>query len=130
MTADAPLDPIFSRIPSSPNCVSSLAPPEDRRHHVAPLMVPGDAAARRERLRAALLSLPGVRIVRDEPFHLRAECASRLMRWVDDVDLAWDDAADVVHVRSASRTGWWDLGVNRRRIEALRLALGGGPARG
>ncbi len=126
------LDAVFSRIPASPNCVSSLAPASDRRHHIAPLERAGSPDAWRDALRAAALALPGARLVRDEPFRLAAECVSRRMRWVDDLDLAWDASSLVVHVRSASRVGWWDLGVNRRRVERLRAALNpaGDPGRG
>jgi len=54
---------------------------------------------------------------------VRAEFRSRL-GFVDDVEFRIDEAAGVIHVRSASRTGYWDLGVNRRRVEAIREAFG------
>jgi uncharacterized protein (DUF1499 family) len=55
--------------------------------------------------------------------YLRAECRSRVFRFVDDLELLFDDAAGVVRYRSASRVGRSDLGVNRRRVDALRAAV-------
>ncbi|MEO1134470.1 MAG: DUF1499 domain-containing protein, partial [Cyanobacteria bacterium J06639_1] len=52
--------------------------------------------------------------------YLYAEFTSKLMGFVDDVEFYADEAASVIHVRSASRLGKSDLGVNRKRIEAIR----------
>jgi uncharacterized protein (DUF1499 family) len=60
------------------------------------------------------------RIVHEDDRGLRVEFTSRVFRFVDDVDLRIDAAARVIHVRSASRVGRYDFGVNRRRVEALR----------
>jgi uncharacterized protein (DUF1499 family) len=54
---------------------------------------------------------------------VRAEFRSRL-GFVDDVEFRIDEAAGRIHVRSASRKGYWDLGVNRRRVETIREAFG------
>ena len=61
--------------------------------------------------------------MRVEPGYLYAEFRSKLMGFVDDVEFLADPAAGVVHVRSASRLGRRDFGVNRSRIEALRAIL-------
>ena len=67
--------------------------------------------------------LSGARVVSFDGGRLHAECRSRLFKFVDDLELRFDDDAKVVHVRSASRLGRGDLGVNRRRVERLRRAL-------
>ena len=59
---------------------------------------------------------------------LHAEFRSRIFRFVDDVDLQLDGR--VVQIRSASRTGYSDLGVNRKRVEAIRQAFASQPAAG
>jgi len=64
--------------------------------------------------------------VSDDGRHIRAEATSCLFRFVDDVDLVVDEAAGVIHMRSASRTGYSDLGANRKRLEAIRRAYGAG----
>lgn len=50
-----------------------------------------------------------------------------LMKFVDDAEFWFDPAAQVIQVRSASRVGECDMGVNRKRIEGLRTALGAPP---
>lgn len=73
-------------------------------------------------LRQLLENLSGARIVEARSDYLRAEVSSRLMRFVDDVEFLLDPEARVVHVRSASRVGHWDIGINRKRVEQLRKA--------
>jgi uncharacterized protein (DUF1499 family) len=68
-------------------------------------------------------SLPRARIVESGEGHLRAEVTSRLFRFVDDLELLLVPGTARIEVRSASRVGYSDLGVNRARVEALRAAL-------
>ena len=106
--------------PDSPNCVSSVDPEEARR--VDPL----DGGSTREqalqRLEAALGNMPRVEWERTADDRIEAEFTSLLFRFVDDVILVVDPDGRI-DVRSASRTGHWDLGVNRRRVERLRREL-------
>ncbi len=104
--------------PAAQNCVSSHS--TDDFHHVDPLRFAGSPEAAFERLRNLVEALPRTRIVTAEETYLHAECTSRLFRFVDDLELLLDREAGLVHVRSASRTGFSDLGVNRRRVETLR----------
>ena len=69
---------------------------------------------------AAVRALPRTRIVEEERDYLRVEVRSAFFRFVDDVELAIDADAGLVHFRSASRVGHSDLGANRRRMETLR----------
>lgn len=108
-------------VPASPNAVSSQTDSKD--HAIAPLAYTGDGAAAFARAVAALRSLPGTTIVREAPGYVHAECATRWLRFVDDLELHLDAAAGVIHVRSASRLGHSDLGANRARVEALRAAF-------
>jgi uncharacterized protein (DUF1499 family) len=105
---------------SSPNCVSSQADPKDEEHYIAPLALKGDAIAA---VRKAVESMPRTSVVRVEPGYLYAEFSSKLMGFVDDVEFLADPVKGVVHVRSASRLGRRDFGVNRERIEQLRSML-------
>jgi uncharacterized protein (DUF1499 family) len=72
------------------------------------------------RLAAILRELPRITIVAADGVYLRAESRSAIFRFVDDVEFLADEAAKVIHVRSASRLGSSDLGVNRRRVESIR----------
>ena len=108
----------FAPCPPSPNCVSSDAPGE---HAVEPFRLKADPAHGWRAARDAVAALPRTRIVSETADYLHAECESALFRFVDDLELHLRPG--VIAVRSASRVGYSDLGVNRRRIEALRESL-------
>ena len=107
--------------PASPNCVSSDS--RSGTHGVAPLEMKVDSDAAWAVVASGVGSLPGCTIVRRTESDLHAECRSRVFRFVDDLDLQRRPDAGIVAVRSASRLGYGDLGVNRRRVEALRSWL-------
>jgi carboxymethylenebutenolidase len=104
--------------PSNPNCVSSLA--ADDVHRVAPFPFAGTAAAAIGRLTGIVRSLPRTSVVAATDTYLYAEFTSAVFRFVDDVEFFADEPAGVIQVRSASRVGSSDLGVNRKRIEIIR----------
>lgn len=107
--------------PSSPNCVSSQA--EDESHRVEPLAFDGSPAEAMRRLRKVIELMPRARILPSNPGELRAEFSSRLFGFVDDLEARVDARRHVIEIRSASRTGYWDLGVNRGRVEEIRKAF-------
>lgn len=92
----------------------------DPARRVAPLDFAGDSAAAQRRLKDLVASLPRVRIVDEQPGYLHAEFSSALFGFVDDVEFVVDENEQAIHVRSASRTGYWDMGVNRARVESIR----------
>lgn len=106
--------------PLSPNCVCSDASDPGRRIPPFALAVGPEQAWRA--IEETLTSLPRVRIVAREADYLRAE-ARTFFGFVDDVELHLRPDERLVAVRSASRMGWSDLGVNRRRIEEIRSRL-------
>lgn len=63
--------------------------------------------------------------MQDEDLYLHYEFTSLLLRFVDDVEFLFDEEAKTIHFRSASRVGYGDLGVNRRRMEDIRSRLQG-----
>jgi uncharacterized protein (DUF1499 family) len=103
----------------TPNCVSSQADPADREHYIAPIAFRG----RMEELRRAVQSMARATVITAEGNYLYAEYRTPLMRYVDDVELYYDERAGFVHVRSASRLGRRDFGVNRKRVEELRALI-------
>ena len=109
----------FAQCKRSPNCVSSQADAADREHYVAPIPFKGSALE----LRKAVESMPRSTVVKEEGNYLYAEFRSRLLGYVDDVELFYDDKAGLIHVRSASRLGRRDFGVNRERVETLRSLI-------
>jgi uncharacterized protein (DUF1499 family) len=104
--------------PSSPNCVSTQA--QDEGHAIAPVRYRKPRAEAKEVLKEVIRSLPRAKLVEEDESYLRYEFTSLLLRFVDDVEFAFDDEAKMMHFRSASRTGYGDLGVNRARMERIR----------
>ena len=107
--------------PQSPNCVSSQS--ADGKHFIAPLSFQGPALEAKRHLIQILAGMKRVAIITDQENYIHAEFTSLIFRFVDDAEFLIDAQNQVIHVRSASRTGTSDLGVNRRRIEAIRKAF-------
>jgi uncharacterized protein (DUF1499 family) len=107
----------------TPNCVSSQADAADAEHYIAPLACKGGIAQAMSAARRAVESMERSSVIREEPGYLYAEFRSKLLGYVDDLELLFDERAGAFHVRSASRLGRRDFGVNRQRVEALRKKL-------
>ena len=110
----------FAPCRPTPNCVSSQADPADKEHYIAPIAFSGTMPE----LRRAVESMTRATVISEEGTYLYAEYKSALLGYVDDVELLLDESARLVHVRSASRLGRSDFGVNRKRIEELRVLIG------
>ena len=112
-----------SRTPNSVSSQAALWPDGEYASHYAqiePLRVRGDAATAIARLRVIVAARPDARIVEERPDYLRVEFMTRWLRFVDDAEFWLDPSANVIQVRSASRLGRKDFGVNRARIESIR----------
>jgi uncharacterized protein (DUF1499 family) len=109
--------------PDSPNCVYSQANPGDEVHFIAPFKIIGAINIASDAVKNALLSQGRTVITQEGENTLHAESTSLIFRFVDDVDIILDSEARLFHVRSASRIGYGDFGVNRKRIEDLRSRL-------
>jgi len=114
-------DGLLTPCPDTPNCVSSDA--TDADHRVDPLALAGEPREAWTVLEEVLRDMPRTRIVEAEGEYLHAEVRSFVFRFVDDVEFHLRPQAGVIAVRSASRIGRSDLGVNRRRVESIRQEL-------
>jgi uncharacterized protein (DUF1499 family) len=116
-----------SKTDNSVSSQADLYPDHPQRSYsqIAPLQYSGDGKAAMVRLAELLAGRPRTTIVVREPGYLRAECVTRLLQFTDDVEFALDPVASVIHVRSASRIGRKDFGVNRERVEQIRAAFKG-----
>jgi apolipoprotein D and lipocalin family protein len=108
----------LEKCPKTPNCVSSVD--TSRGHYVAPLKFSGSAKQAQYRLLKVLNQIENARVMKSESKLVEAEFISAIFRFVDDAEFHMDETNKVIHVRSASRVGFSDLGVNRRRIEKIR----------
>lgn len=106
----------LSECPRSPNCVSSQA--EDGGHRIAPLVFSDDAQLAFARLKKTLARRKDSTLIEESPDYLRVEL--RTVFFVDDGEFLLDEKQHVIHIRSASRLGYSDLGKNRGRIEEIR----------
>lgn len=102
--------------PNSPNCVSSQA--ADGAHRIAPLVFAEDPEPAFARLKQALIQRPDSTIIEERPGYLRVEFHTAL--FIDDGEFLLDGEQRMIHVRSASRLGYSDLGKNRSRLEEIR----------
>ncbi len=103
--------------PNRPNCVVSQG--GDNRHHIDPIAYEGEKPAAMALIQQVVQALPGTRITAQTDDYLHVEFRSKIMGFVDDVAFFFPDAA-VIHMRSASRVGYFDFGANRRRLETIR----------
>lgn len=107
--------------PGTPNCVSSQA--TDAGHLIAPFKITGNVQDAWAVLKTALLGLDRTVITNETDGTLQAEATSLVFRFVDDINVILDADARLIHIRSASRIGYSDFGVNRKRMEMLRSQL-------
>lgn len=114
--------------PPTPNCVSTQADPQDRRHYMEPLPL-GNADTAAERVRAALAAEPRGELLADDGRYFHAVFRSPTMSYPDDVEIYIDAAAGLIHFRSASRLGSGDAGVNRGRMERIGAQIQAAAAR-
>ncbi|MEX0961129.1 MAG: DUF1499 domain-containing protein [Burkholderiales bacterium] len=107
--------------PASPNCVCSDE--TGAQHAITPFRLKLPAAQAWAAAREAVLAQPRTTIVTEGPDYVHAECASALFGYVDDLELHLRADENIIAIRSASRLGHSDFGVNRKRVERLRSAL-------
>lgn len=102
--------------PDSPNCVCSESTPvDDQQHFIDPLPASEESW---QKLKFNIIHHGGT-IQTDTGEYVHATFTTTIFRYVDDVELRWDKAKQQIHLRSASRMGHSDFGMNRARIEKL-----------
>jgi len=111
----------FLDCPDTPNCVSSLA--KNPKYRVEPFNFKKDSNTSWDIVIKTIELLPRTKVVSADNSDIHAECKSMIFRFVDDLTLHLTPSTGIIHIRSASRIGYSDLGVNRRRVENLRKKL-------
>ncbi len=106
--------------PESPNCVcSEQVQSSDKEHFIQPIQADKALWAKFK----AIIQEQGAEIITDDGNYVHATFSTPVFHYVDDVELRFDEAASLIHIRSASRMGRSDFGVNRARVEKLKQAL-------
>ncbi|NES99438.1 MAG: DUF1499 domain-containing protein [Sphaerospermopsis sp. SIO1G1] len=107
--------------PTSNNCVVSQN--ADAKHTIEPIKYHGEREQAKETLLKVLTVVPRTEVIEQTDNYIHALSKSRIFKFIDDVEFYLPEDESVIHIRSASRVGESDLGVNRRRMEQIRLAL-------
>jgi uncharacterized protein (DUF1499 family) len=108
----------LKQCPNSPNCVSSQS--DSETHQISPLSYQSSAEEALQQIKKTILDFPRTTLIEEKDQYLHVEFKSLIFRFVDDVEIIVDDSEKVIHLRSASRAGYSDLGTNRRRIEEIK----------
>ncbi|MBD2244621.1 DUF1499 domain-containing protein [Nostoc sp. FACHB-888] len=111
----------LSSCPASDNCVVSQD--GDPKHAIDPIPYHIDRNAARKTLLKVLTVVPRTEVIEQTDNYIHALSKSRIFKFIDDVEFYFPANEPVIHLRSAARLGESDLGVNRRRLEQIRLAL-------
>ncbi len=111
----------LAAMPDSPNAVSSYA--ENPEMRLAPIPYTTSDRKMIEKIAAVIRDLPRTNIMEQTDNYLHAEFRSLIFRYVDDVEFYADESTKQVQFRSASRVGYSDMGVNRRRMEGILQRL-------
>jgi uncharacterized protein (DUF1499 family) len=121
LTADIMNLTTMAPCPTTLNCVVSVG--ADAKHQIEPFTYQGDRETAYADLLQVLTVVPRTVVTEKAPTYIRAESTSRIFRFVDDLEFYFPVDETLIQVRSAARVGESDLGVNRRRLEQIRLAL-------
>ncbi|MGP4076518.1 DUF1499 domain-containing protein [Halobacillus sp. K22] len=116
-------DGSLAECPNSPNCVSTQTEQSDK--YMEPLPFHGDLNSTKEILKKVLKEMDRTTVEGEEDQYIHAIVVTKLLRFKDDIEFYLDEADQQVHFRSASRTGYSDMGVNRKRMEAFTEAYYG-----
>lgn len=114
----------LSPCPDMPNCVCSHYP-DDTSHFLAAIPFQRSLTDAKDRLRNTIASFPEARLVEEKGEYFRVEFISKLFKFVDDVEFLFLPEEKLIHFRSASRLGYWDLGANKKRMKGLAHRLSG-----
>ena len=116
-------DGLLKPCPSSPNCVSTQALEDDVLHYAEPIVYTDSRKSTQLKLESYMLKNGRARIISSSLGSVHFEVKSPIVGYVDDVEFYLPDADSVVHIRSASRVGYSDLGVNRERVRQIQDLL-------
>jgi uncharacterized protein (DUF1499 family) len=121
LTAETSALTVMAPCPTTPNCVISKG--ADAEHQIEPLIYQGDRNTAYADLLKVLTVVPRTVVTEKTDTYIRAESTSRIFHFVDDLEFYFPANEKLIQIRSAARVGESDLGVNRRRLEQIRLAL-------
>jgi len=90
------------------------------KHRIEPFKYSSSKEESFNKLKEILQNKKRIFIISESKNYIYAECRTAFFKFIDDLEFYFDDVNKIIHVRSASRIGYSDLGVNRRRIKDIR----------
>jgi len=112
------IDGKFYPCPNTPNCVSTQA--TDAKHKISPISYSGTMSEAKEKIIKIVNSLKRTKIITNTENYIHAEVRTATFKFVDDVELLFDNSEKFIQFRSRARSGHSDMGVNRKRMEKIR----------
>ncbi len=122
LTPTSMVDGLLAKCPNTPNCVSSELH-EDDKHSVRAITLSRHLTESPWPLVKETVEVMGGTLVDEQDTYLSAQFSSKIFKFVDDFEVRWDQPAGLLHIRSASRVGYSDLGENKRRIAEFKSRL-------
>jgi len=107
----------FHPCPKSPNCVSTHA--TDDKQKMNPIKFSGSLNEAKDKIIDIISSLKRSKIITNKENYIHAEFRTATFKFVDDVEFLFDDSEKIIHFRSRARSGYSDMGVNRKRMETI-----------
>lgn len=115
---------VLKPCPDKPNCISTAE--VAAKHGLEPLPFRGNLQQTREALVQLISTMPNSAIVQTQDKYIHVTFTSKMFGFVDDVEFLLDETNHLTHIRSASRSGYYDFGVNKRRVEDIVAQWGRG----
>ncbi|MFW5443911.1 MAG: DUF1499 domain-containing protein [Methylococcaceae bacterium] len=115
---EMPLTMKLTPCPNSPNCVSSQS--KSAFSQISPLSYKMSEIQAIDKIKKIMLEMPRTTLIKETDQYLHIEYRTAILKFVDDVEIIINDTEKVIHLRSASRLGFWDIGANKRRINGIK----------
>lgn len=114
-------DPKLKPCPESPNCVSTQT--QQKSKQMEPIPFELDPKEMIKIIQGVVESLPNTHLEKESLSYLHYTFKSAIFRFTDDVEFLIDAEQKLIHFRSASRTGYSDMGVNKKRMTEITKAI-------
>lgn len=113
------IEGMLSKCPDKPNCVCSEYR-DDIKHHIDSIIIPKNNNINIFALLTNIIQEMGGHIQVEHSHYLAATFTSSIFKFIDDLEIRIDSTHKVIHIRSASRVGYSDMGVNKKRVALLK----------
>ncbi len=104
-----------------PHCRSSYSAQKDEKHYIKPLRMIESKELAYKKIQGILSKYKSAKIIKMDPSYIHAEFTSSIFKFIDDIEFHFVWEKKMIHIKSSSRIGYWDLGSNKKRIEEIKF---------